>query len=108
MILNLDGLPHDPIEQIMWLKGVKAAVARELDEAYAEAYFNARLTGRFDSALRVGVHGKKKALALTRAANNRRARQVRWGDGIDPTSRTSYRGAASDSRHAKDVPAQSG
>ena len=108
MILNLEAMPHDPLEQLLWLKGVKAAVARELDEAYAEAYFNARLQGRFDAALGFGIHGKKKALALTRAANTRKDRQVRWGDGIDPTSRTSYRGADSGSRQAKAAPSQSG
>lgn len=85
-ILNLDDMPHDPLSALLWLSGVKEAVARELDEAYAENYAQARLTGLFDAALSLGLHGKKKALALTRQWNNNQARMVRWGDRRDRTS----------------------
>lgn len=86
MILNLSDMPEDPLERLLWLSGVKQAVARELDDAYADAYAQARLTGRFEMALSLGLHGKKRALALTRRWNNNQARMVRWGDHIDRTS----------------------
>lgn len=79
-------MPDDPLEQLLWLSGVKEAVARELDDAYAEAYAQCRLTGKFDMALSLGLHGKKKALALTRRWNNSQARMVRWNDKRDRTS----------------------
>jgi hypothetical protein len=90
-ILNTDTMPQDPIEQIIWLDGVKEAVERELDSLYENAYFTARLTSRFSVALQVGRASKKRALAWTRRANERRGRSVRWNDGADPTS-TAYRG----------------
>lgn len=91
-ILNLEEAPSDPLQRLLWLSGVKQAAQRELEEAYAEAYFEARISGRFDAALSLGLHGKKRALAWTRRVNNARARMVRWGDGIDRTS-SAYKGA---------------
>lgn len=85
-ILNLEDLPSDPLERLIWLGGVKDAVASELDDAYAEAYAEARLRGLFDTALQFGPYGKKRALALTRRWNNTQARMIRWGDHIDRTS----------------------
>lgn len=90
-ILNLDGIPDDPIEALLWLSGVLEAVHSELDEAYQRAYFDARLTGRFDTALSLGLHGKYAALRMTRRENVTRSRMVRWGDGLDPSS-TAYTG----------------
>jgi hypothetical protein len=89
MILNTADLPADPIEQIIWLDGVKEAVEVELDALYEEAYYEARKTGRFAAALQVGRASKKRALAWTRRANEKRGRSIRWGDGADPTS-TAY------------------
>lgn len=91
-ILNLEDLPTDPLERLIWLGGVKDAVARELDDAYADAYAEARLTGLFEAALTFGPYGKKRALALTRRWNNNQARMIRWGDHIDRTS-SSYDGS---------------
>jgi hypothetical protein len=91
MILNLDDAPNDPVERLLWLSGVKEQVQRELDEDFARTYYSARVEGVFDSALSVGLHSKKKALAFTRKENERRGRTVRWNDGIDPTS-TAYSG----------------
>jgi hypothetical protein len=34
----------------------------------------------------VGLHGKKRILALTRQWNRSQARMIRWNDGIDKTS----------------------
>lgn len=90
-ILNLDDAPDDAIQRLAWLSGVREAALRELDQAYAEAYFDARLTGRFDAALSLGLHGKKRALAMTRAVNNARRRLIRWNDGRDASS-SQYRG----------------
>ena len=59
--------------------------------AYKHAYFNARLTNRFDLALSVGRASKKRALGWTRRANEKRGRAIRWNDGVDPTS-TAYSG----------------
>jgi hypothetical protein len=91
MILNISAMPKDPIERIIWLDGVKEAVEAELDHHYETAYFDARLTRRFEAALSVGRASRKRALAWTRRANERRGRSVRWNDGADPTS-TAYAG----------------
>lgn len=90
-ILNLDDAPHDPIERLLWLSGVKEAAERELDAAYQRAYYECRLSGRFPAALSLGLHSKKRALRWTRRENNRSQRIVRWGDGADPSS-TAYEG----------------
>lgn len=90
-ILNITDLPSDPIEQIIWLDGVKAQVEQELDLLYEEAYFQARITGRFEPAVRTGRASRKRALAWTRRGNEKRGRTVRWNDGADPTS-TRYEG----------------
>lgn len=88
-ILNLDAMPSDPAEALLWLTGVKQAVEQELDEAYAGTYARLRREGRMDWAISVGVHGKSRILALTRKWNREQGRMVRWGDGIDPSS-TAY------------------
>jgi hypothetical protein len=85
-ILNLDDCPSDPVEAIIWLDGVWEAVSHELDAAYEEAYFEARVRGQFETALSVGRAPRKRALAWTRRRNNRMGRQVRWSDGLDPSS----------------------
>lgn len=85
-ILNLEDAPHDPIRRLAWLGGVMDAVRSELDEAFADAYYDARLQRRFESALGLGLHSTKRALAFTRAVNEKRGRSVRWGDGLDSTS----------------------
>lgn len=90
-ILNLADAPTDPIERIMWLDGVNKAVARELDTAFEEAYYNARIEGRFEAAVEAGHASRKRALAWTRARNQAQGRPLRWGDGADPSS-TAYRG----------------
>lgn len=90
-ILNLDAAPTDPIERIMWLTGVKEKALAELDEAFRVAYYKARLERRFDAAIAAGPYAKKRALAMTRAENNRRGRAIRWNDGLDATS-TAYDG----------------
>jgi hypothetical protein len=89
-ILNLNA-PSDPIERIIYLDGVKKAVERELDLHYEQAYYEARRTGRLEAALSVGRASRKRALAWTRHANEKRGRTIRWGDGADATS-TAYSG----------------
>lgn len=91
MILRLDEAPKDPVERIMWLSGVMDAVREELDAAFEEAYFEARLQRRLEAAIAAGPYARKRALAFTRHANQKRGRTVRWNDGADPTS-TAYTG----------------
>lgn len=90
-ILNLSQAPTDPIERVAWLAGVHEAVAKELDQAFAESYFEARLTGRLEAAISAGPYARKRVLAYTRRENQRRGRSIRWNDGADPTS-TAYKG----------------
>ena len=90
-ILNLGEAPADPIERVMWLSGVKEQVSLELDEAFSEAYFEARLQRRLDTAIAAGPYARKRVLRYTRQENQKRGRVVRWGDGQDPTS-TAYSG----------------
>jgi ribosomal protein L15E len=91
MLLRLDDAPSDPIERVVWLSGVKEQVNKELDAAFEDAYFEARMQQRLDAAITAGPHAKKRVLAYTRRANEKRGRTVRWGDGADPTS-TAYEG----------------
>lgn len=91
-ILNLSNRPSDPVEAVVWLDGVLEAVQRDLDAAYEEAYFQARLQGRFEAAVEVGRTSRKRALAFTRRRNEATGRQIRWGDGADPAS-SAYAGS---------------
>lgn len=86
MILNMQDAPEDPVERIMWLTGVKEQASAELDDALAEAYYNARLQRQLEAAVAAGPYARKRVLALTRRENEKRGRTVRWGDGADPTS----------------------
>lgn len=90
-ILDLSHIPDDPVKAVAWLDGVMEKAQAELDDAYAQAYFTARLEGRFLDALRVGSLSRKRALRLVRRHNERTGRSVRWGDGLDYTS-TTYTG----------------
>lgn len=80
-ILNLSPAPEDPIERLLWLSGVNAAVRRELDAEFQRTYFEARFSQRLEPALHLGLHPVKKVLAWTRAENESRGRAIRWGDG---------------------------
>lgn len=80
-ILNLDGLPDDAIERLLWLSGVAEQVKTELDQAWRDAYFDARFTGRLDQAEGLALHSHKRVMAFTRAENEARGRMIRWGDG---------------------------
>lgn len=80
-ILNLKAAPQDPIERLVWLGGVMEQVRNELDDAFAEAYFWARFTGRLDAAMNLRLHSRKKVMSYTRHVNNARGRQIRWNDG---------------------------
>lgn len=82
-ILNLDSAPENPVERILYLDGVMAAVRTELDAALQQAYYDARLQGMFAAALDLKLHPKKKALAWTRHQNEANGRSIwRWGDGF--------------------------
>lgn len=90
-LLDLSTAPTDPVERVFWLDGVMAKVRDELTEAYTDAYFEARVQGRFDAALRIGRTSRTKALKMTRRRNETSGRSIRWADGADPTS-TAYEG----------------
>jgi hypothetical protein len=85
-MLDLSGAPNDPVEAIIWLDGVMERARHELDLAYEQVYFDARLQGRLDEAVSVGRASRKRALAWTRRRNERLGRTVRWGDQADPSS----------------------
>lgn len=80
MLIDFSAAPTDPIERLVWLSGVKQEVQKELDQEYRLAYFWCRFTGRFEEALRLRLHGRKRALAFTRAENENRGRMIRWAD----------------------------
>ena len=80
--IDFSKAPHDPIERLVWLSGAKEAFDAQVNQMWQAAYFEARLTGRFQAALDLHLHSKKKALAFTRSANEGRGRSMRWGDGF--------------------------
>lgn len=63
-----------------------AKVRDELEVEYTDAYFEARLQGRFEDALRVGRTSRTEALRMTRRKNEQSGRSIRWNDNLDPTS----------------------
>jgi hypothetical protein len=79
-ILNLSDAPEEPLRRLLYLSGVKEKVQEELDVEYRRIYFEMRMEGRLDDALDAGEHSHKKVMAFTRAENEARGRQVRWGD----------------------------
>lgn len=79
-ILDLGGQPKDAIERLVWLSGVLDAVHAQMEPAWASAYGEARLTGRLDEAEALGLHSHKRIMRFTRAWNESRGRQIRWGD----------------------------
>ena len=79
-ILNLDDAPSDALERLVWLDGVLKQVHKELDPMWQQAYFDARFTGRLDEADQLGFHSHKRIMQFTRAENEARGRQIRWGD----------------------------
>lgn len=79
-ILDLSGLPDDALERLIWLGGVLDAVRQQLDPVWAEAYFDARLSGRLDEAEKLGLHSHKAVMAFTRRHNEKTGRLIRWGD----------------------------
>lgn len=82
-LLNLDDAPEDPVERLLWLSGVDEALRKEVNAAWQEAYYESRLQGRFQTALDLELHSKKRALAWTRHENEARGRSVaRWRDGF--------------------------
>lgn len=81
-LLNLEQAPDDALKRLLWLSGVAEQAKTELEAAYRLAYYDARLEQRIHPALGLGLHGKKRVLAWTRAENESRGRSVRWGDGL--------------------------
>jgi len=80
MTIDFSAAPSDAIERLVWLSGCKERFDKEVEAMWRQAYYEARLTGRFDSALALGYHSNKRALAFTRSENERRGRLTHWGD----------------------------
>jgi len=81
MEIDFSDAPKDPIERLVWLGGVQDYVDEQVGAEWQRAYFEARQTGRLDSALNLRFHSRKRIMAYTRAENERTGRQWRWGDG---------------------------
>lgn len=82
-IIDLSQAPTDPIQRIVWLGGVQAAVKKEVDTAFQEAYFDARIKGMLGEAISLAIHSRKRIMAWTRHANEARGRVIRhWNDGF--------------------------
>jgi hypothetical protein len=79
--LDLTSAPADPIERLVWLSGIDQALRKEVNSAWQDAYFEARIKGCFATALDLELHPRKRALAWTRHENEARGRAItRWGD----------------------------
>jgi len=81
LVIDFSQAPDDPIERLVWLSGARDAFDAQVETMWQTAYFEARLTGRIETALGLHIHSRKRALAFTRAENERRGRPTHWGDG---------------------------
>lgn len=80
--IDFSDAPHDPVKRLLWLSGAKEAFDTQVTAMWQAAYFEARLSRRFKVALDLGLHSRKRAIAFTRAENERRGRPIHWGDGF--------------------------
>jgi hypothetical protein len=80
-VIDLSQAPHDPLERLVWLSGARQVFEETVNAEWQRAYYDARVTGRLDAALRLGLHSRKRVLGWTRAENERQGRAMRWGDG---------------------------
>lgn len=81
LIIDFRNAPSDAIERLIWLGGCRDQFDSMMDAQWRHTYYQARLTGRLDAALALGLHSNKRALSWTRAENERRGRLTHWGDG---------------------------
>jgi hypothetical protein len=86
--IDFSDAPRDPVKRLVWLSGAKSAFDSQVQAEWQRAYYDARLSGRFDAALKLGLHSKKRAVSFTRAENEARGRAMRWGDGFGVPART--------------------
>jgi hypothetical protein len=87
-LLDLSGLPDDPLDCLAALLELEEDVAAQLEAAYAWAYFNARFSGQLEHAIGLLRHSRRDILAMTRRLNREGGGAIRWGDGIDRSSTT--------------------
>lgn len=85
-ILDLQAAPTDPIERLVWLTGVEAKVATELEAERMRLAYEVRLERGFGALLDLGLYSKTRLLRWCRAENRRRGTSMRWGDGVDAKS----------------------
>jgi diadenosine tetraphosphate (Ap4A) HIT family hydrolase len=87
-LLDLSGLPDDPMERLAALLDVEEQVTEQLEKAYAWAYFDARFSGQIEHAIDLHRHPRRDILAMTRRLNREGGGAIRWGDGVDRSSTT--------------------
>jgi hypothetical protein len=80
--VDFSGAPHDPIKRLLWLSGARESFDQQVEVMWRNAYYEARRAGLFQTALDLGLHSRKRAIAFTRTANEERGRGLRWGDGF--------------------------
>lgn len=82
-LIDMSEAPENPVERLVWLDGIDQVLRREVNRAWQEAYFRARLEGVFDRALDLHLHTPRRAVAWTRHENEARGRVItRWNDGF--------------------------
>lgn len=82
----MDDPPEDAIARLTWLADKRSTFNALIEQQFQQAYFEARMTGRLDSAISLGLHSRNGVLRRTRHENEARGRMMRWGDQADPTS----------------------
>lgn len=71
---------HSSIRRLRNLTQRRLDMLVDLDEQIAQAYFDARVAGRFDQALEVGPWSRTVAVRATRNVNEAQGRHMRWSD----------------------------
>ena len=80
--IDFSSAPDNPIERLVWLSGLDQALRKEINAAWQEAYFDARVQGMLPEALDLRFHATKRVMAWTRHENEARGRVItRWRDG---------------------------
>jgi hypothetical protein len=86
MDFNMDNPPDDAVTRLAWLADRRSTFMALIEQEFQQTYFEARLTGRLDAAVSLGLHSRNSILKRTRNENEARGRMMRWGDNADKTS----------------------
>lgn len=82
LVIDPAEAPRDALERLVWLSGARDVFNTWLEGELRRAYFEARLTGRLESAVNLKLHSRKRVMAYTRQQNELQGRGTRWGDGV--------------------------